>query len=705
MSTYLTFAILGLGAGALYAALALGLILAHRGAGVLNLGHGAMAMYIAYFYQGLREGQVMIPPLPNPLALVEGVASWFGVRIHLWDWPTFIELPSDLGVVPAFLLSMAMAVVLGLLVHVLIFRPLRSASPLSKTVAATGLALTLQAIVLLRYDTDTISVDAILPSKTVDVFGTTVPVDRFIMLGLALLLAVALMALFRYTRIGIETRAAAENERAAMYIGLSPNRLAAFNWALSSVVAGGVGILFSSITGLNPVDFVLYVIPALGAALLARFTSFLGAAAAGVFIGVLQSLMFPLQSDVSWFPQAGAPAGVPLLVIALAMIIRGKSLPGRGVDLENLLPRCTKPSHPVRAMAVLTPVVLVALIFAPFEWRAGIINSLAGVVLALSLMVIVGMAGQISLMQMAIAGMAAVAMTRLAGDWDLPFPIAPILAVAVAAVIGVVAGLPALRVRGVHLAVLTLGAGYAFENMVLGNASVLRLKDESGSIPSPSLFGGEFGVTSSFPFGSDGAPSAWYGIFVLVVVLLCCAGVIWLRSSRLGLQLLALRANERAATALGINTARAKLAAFAVAAVLAGISGVLSSYQYCGVSASQYVALSSVTAIAVAFIGGVSRISGALVAGALAAGGLVTVLLDNLLHTGQYQPLITGVGLVIAAVRHQEGIAGAAEELWVFARRRLARSDGRSRTGTSVPGAQGPATTSSLLPAGGGASQ
>jgi branched-chain amino acid transport system permease protein len=671
MDTYVIFAVLGLGAGALYAALALGLILAHRGAGVLNLGHGAMAMYIAYFYAGLRDGQVMLPPLPNPLSLVEGFLGWFGVSVDLPDIPTFIALSSDLGTLPSFLGAMVMAVILGALVHFLIFRPLRKGSPLSKTVAATGLALLLQAIVLLRFSTDTISVEPILPTSTVEVLGANVPVDRFIMLGLALAAALVLVAIFQFTRIGIATRAAAENEQAAMFIGLSPNRLAAFNWILSSVLAGAAGILFSSITGLNPTDFVLFVIPALGAALLARFTSFIGAALGGVLIGVLQSVVLPLQSEFSWIPDAGAPAGIPLIVIALAMIIRGKSLPGRGVAVDAKLPRATRPPHPVRATLILSALVLMGLVFLPYDWRSALINSMAGVALALSLMVIVGMAGQISLMQMAIAGMAAVAMTRVAGDWGLPFPIAPILAIVVAAVIGVIAGLPALRVRGVHLAVLTLGAAYAFEQMVLGNSDVLRLSDESGSVPAPTLFGFDLGVRSDFPIGAGGTPSAWYGILVLVMVVLCCAGVVWLRSSTLGLQLLALRANERAATALGVNVARAKLAAFAIAAVLAGVSGVLAAYQYSGVTAAQFVALSSVTALALAFIAGVSRISGALVAGALAAQGLVTLILEQVMHIGEYHPLVTGVGLIVAAVRHPEGIAGAGEHAIQAIRSRL----------------------------------
>jgi ABC-type branched-subunit amino acid transport system permease subunit len=302
------------------------------------------------------------------------------------------------------------------------------------------------------------------------------------------------------------------------------------------------------------------------------------------------------------------------------------------------------------------------------------------------------MAGQISLMQMAIAGMAAISMTRLAGDWGLPFPVAPILAVVVAALVGVITGLPALRVRGVQLAVLTLGAGYAFENMVLGNAHILRESDASGSVPSPSMFGFDFGVNSQFRVSSGGSPSAWFGIFELLVLIACSAGIIWLRRSRLGLRFLAMRANERAATALGIDVARTKLAAFAIAAILAGITGVLSAYRFNGVTASQFVAMASVSAVALAYIGGISQISGTFVAGFLVAGGLCTVILDRLMHLGQFQPLITGVGLVIAAVLHPEGVAGAATAMRNALRTRYrTRSTIPASSATPVPRA--PATS------------
>src|ERR1700733_7225527 len=111
-------------------------------------------------------------------------------------------------------------------------------------------------------------------------------------------------------------------------------------------------------------------------------------------------------------------------------------------------------------------------------------------------------------MQMAIAGLAGLTRTRVAGQWNWPFPLGPIVAILVAGIFGVLVGLPAVRVRGVNLAIVTLGAAYAFEQMVLDNGSVLRTQDAT-DVVSPHVFGFNLGVDGSFPFGQTGPPSAW----------------------------------------------------------------------------------------------------------------------------------------------------------------------------------------------------
>ena len=147
----------GVAQGALIAAIALGVVLTHRGAGVVNFANATIAMYAAYVYAGLRStGDVFVPPLPNPLAVVEGVVHWFqpADTFDLPDWPTKLSIAGPMGFGPALAVSLAFCVVLGLAVHVLVFRPLRNAPLLAKVVASVGALLLLQAIVVRRFATN-----------------------------------------------------------------------------------------------------------------------------------------------------------------------------------------------------------------------------------------------------------------------------------------------------------------------------------------------------------------------------------------------------------------------------------------------------------------------------------------------------------------------------------------------------------------------
>ena len=144
----------GIAQGALVAAIALGVVLTYRGSGVVNFANSAIAMYIAYVYAVLRkEGDLFLPPLPNPFAPIEGVVHWFQDTdtFDLPDWPTRISFGPNMQFWPAMLISLIFAILLGLILHFLIFRPLRSAPPLAKVVASIGLFLYLPAVIIRRF--------------------------------------------------------------------------------------------------------------------------------------------------------------------------------------------------------------------------------------------------------------------------------------------------------------------------------------------------------------------------------------------------------------------------------------------------------------------------------------------------------------------------------------------------------------------------
>src|SRR5205823_297519 len=160
----------------------------------------------------------------------------------------------------------------------------------------------LQAIVGLKFDSKARAVGTILPNETVKIGTLNVSRDRFYLTGIAILLAIALWAYFRFARAGLATRAAAENELGASLAGYSPDFLAGTTWILSATVTGFMVILASPATGLNPINYTLYVVPALAVALVGRLNSLGVVCGAGLVLGAFQSEVSFLTSK-SWWPK------------------------------------------------------------------------------------------------------------------------------------------------------------------------------------------------------------------------------------------------------------------------------------------------------------------------------------------------------------------------------------------------------------------
>src|SRR6478609_5552718 len=388
MRDVLLFAALGLGAGALIASIALGVVLIYRGSGVINVATGAIAMLAAYIFWALRTG-------------------FFGFH---------------LSTVQAFVLTLVCMAGFCDLVELTVFRPLRNTTPLAKLAASLGLLLVLESGMIVIFGNSLKSAPSVLPSDTVTIFSRVVPIDRFLLAGIVVVVAAVLAALYRWTPFGLSTRASSENEVSAMLAGLSPSRLAVVNTVLACVVAGGLGVLVAPLVTLDAQTLAFAVVPALGAALLAGFTSFFIACFAGLAMGAIQWLIVYWQTQ-SWFPTdvGGAPVrGVyelfVFLVIVAALFLRGASLPGRGEIVEKRLPVVPRPERLLRSSTIAAAAGVVALIVFPYDFRQALINSLLGIIICLSLVVIIGFVGQISVVQLALAGVAGFTMSHLTTD-------------------------------------------------------------------------------------------------------------------------------------------------------------------------------------------------------------------------------------------------------------------------------------------------
>jgi branched-chain amino acid transport system permease protein len=524
--------------------------------------------------------------------------------------------------------------------------------------------LVLQASMLLAFGSSEQPEPNVLPQNTVAMLGAVIPIDRFIITGIVIVLSAALAALYRFTRFGLRTRAASENEVAAMLGGLSPNALSMVNTLLASAIAGGIGILAASITQLDTETLPLQIVPALAAALLARFTSFGIACAAGIGLGILESEIQYI-SNLSWFPTSGGTAipGVAELVIfiliVLFMYLRGAKLPGRGELVEKRLPEAPRPQHLVRTTAVGVAICAIALVVLPFDFREALINTLIGTVMALSLVVITGFVGQISVVQLTLAGVSGFTISHLAVNAGIGFPLAPLAGTLVAVILGLITAASALRVRGVSLAVVTLAAVVAITNF--GFLNTTWGGGQTGSpVPELKLLGLDLGPRAGFR-GLDGnLPSPVFGWVALAVTVAACLTVAWVRRGDLGRRMLAVRSNERAAAAAAIDPRMVKLIAFGVSAAIAGLAGSLYAYNFGSVSADRFDVFTALSLIAFAYAGGITLISGAVFAGLISTQALFPYALDKWFGiNGNWFLLFGGAILIITLIQNPEGVAGA----------------------------------------------
>jgi ABC-type branched-subunit amino acid transport system ATPase component/ABC-type branched-subunit amino acid transport system permease subunit len=391
---------------------------------------------------------------------------------------------------------------------------------------------------------------------------------------------------------------------------------------------------------------------------------------AGLGLGSFQSVVQYLTTK-DWWPswaRIGLTDAVPFLVIVVTLILFGQSLPNRGSLRVDQLPRVTQPKTQIRTMLLFGVCGIILMALLGGSYRFGLMTSLIVSMIMLSLVVLIGLVGQISLAQAAIAGTAGFALSKFSSVSGLNFPLGLILSVLVSIVVGVVVGIPALRIRGTQLAVVTLASGLALEKFVFRNSSFVS---PNGSLISkPTIFGLDLGVRE----GRNIARLS-FGVLVVIFVTLACIMVTNLIRSGTGRRMLAVRSNERAAAAVGVSVSATKLLAFAVASGLAGVGGCFIGYSRGQLSAESFSVFTSLTFLAFAYLGGITSVGGALVAGLSAPLGLMFVVMDRNVDLGQSYALLAGVGLVTTAIFNPQGVAGKTAEGFAESRqRKLAKS-------------------------------
>src|SRR5215469_9124837 len=363
----------------MYALAGQGIIVIYRGSGIINFALGAIGTAAAYLAWELQN------------------AGWpFG-------W--------------AFVAGVALSAALGVAMQVLVMRPMRRASSLVRLVATLGVLVLLQSFLTLRYDGNVTLVASPLPTTLLRPFGGTVVIneDRLWLLAIAILVTVLLWCGYRWTNFGRATTAVAENPRAASSLGWSPDLIATANWGLGCALAGAAGILLAPVLSLQVAAFTTLVLAALAAALVGGFLSFPITLAAGLLIGIITSELTRFSTT------PGLADTVPFFVIVVMVVISGRALPIRGFLSDRLPKLGTGRLRP--ALIVPAAVVTFALItqISSATWADAVTTTFGVATILLSIVVVTGYAGQISLAQYAFAGVGALIAGRLVAAAGVPF--------------------------------------------------------------------------------------------------------------------------------------------------------------------------------------------------------------------------------------------------------------------------------------------
>ncbi|KES03042.1 ABC transporter permease, partial [Streptomyces toyocaensis] len=546
----------GLSVGAAAALTGIGLIVTYRATGVLNFAHGAIAMVCAYV---LRD-----------LVVERGWPLWWAAALTL------------LVVAPG----------IGVALERFVFRPLSvlGGDPARTLVASIGVFVLLVGGAALVWG-----------QGARDDAPVLVGAEPWGQLAVVAVLAAGVGAVIRRTRFGRELRAVVDDRHLAELAGVDADRVAAAGWAFGSFTAGLTGVLLAPYVRLDPYGLPLLVMEVVAVAVAARMRGLTVAVVVALGIGVTQSQLTRLH-PAGWGEPLLQAVGANLFVVAL--LIAALVLPGVGA--RDALPGTAgrRVHAPPGAWIVAGVLFLLPLGFAGNDLHTAVQVPALGVVL-LSLVVVTGRGGQISLGQAAYAGLGALftallAAGRLPGLPRLPELAALAVAVVLVAPLGVLTGWPAIGRRGLALALATFAFGVGVSRFVLDQPYATS------------------GLSLGRPAGFDG-DRAYY---VLELVLLACAlaAVGALRRGRTGRALAAMRDHEAGARAAGVRVPSLKLLAFVTGAALAALGGGMLGMGLRAFDPAAYDPVRSLLWFAAVVVLGADSTLGALLAAALLVG-------------------------------------------------------------------------------------
>lgn len=524
----LELAAAGLAFGSLAALSGLGLLITYRATGVFNLGHGAIAMVVAYVF-------------------------WWLAGEH--GWPVLVAAPLALLVVGPLI---------GVLAYRLVFRDLqRRAAPAAESLVATlGLFVLLVGVVAVVWGLQARRAPALFATRRVAVGSAGIRSDAVVDLAVVLFALLVLWLVTTRTRLGVEVRAVVDARALAELSRVDADRVATLGWAVGAGFAGLTGVLVAPQLSLTPYGLTLVVLETFAVPVVARLSSLPVAVGAALAIGVAQSELAQVHVSAGTFLTVLQALRSNLLaVVLLVALLVLPSLRQLGGDAGSAGTFATRRTGARRSSARLAAEYGLAavLLAAPLTFPADVLRDAQKVpALALvfvSLVVLTGYSGQISLGHGAYAGLGALFFATF--STDIPEVPALVCGMLAAGIVGFLTGYPAIRRRGLFLALTTFAVGVAVSRFVFQQSAFTT----GVHVERPTLFG--------VSLAGDRAFYA-FELACLAVGLLVVRN---LRSGRLGRALVAMRDSEIGARSVGIDLRTLKVFIFTVSATLAGLGG------------------------------------------------------------------------------------------------------------------------------------
>ena len=602
----LDYALAGLGLGAIAALSGVGLLVTYRATGVFNIAHGAIAMMAAYLFWQLTD-QWGLPVWLSALIVLVLVAPGFGVVLER-----------------------------------VVFRPLqrRHATPAESLVATIGLLVLLLGIAFVVWGGQARQPSSLFPQRVLHPGSLTLHVDAFADLGVVIVGTALLGLVLRRTALGTQIRAVVDRRDLAELSGVHADRVAAIGWSIGSVFAALTGILLAAQLSLQPFNLTLIVLETFAMPVIAGLTNVPIAITAGIALGIGQSemnLWTPNDSQLASIWSA-FQANLPVVLLLLALLVRQRLSEARGdAGITTTFARRRSAEPSIRRMTLQYTLAAIAM-FLPLTFggvhlrEAQEIPALA--LVFVSIVAVTGYSGQISLGQAGYAGLGALFFAKVSAE--TPQLVALLVGALAAGVVGFLTGYPAIRRRGLFLALTTFAVGAFVSRFVFAQTYFTSNVD----VHRPSLFG----------LSLEG-DRAFY-LFELAMLAIAFLVMYNLRTGALGRSLVAIRDSEDGARSVGVDVRSLKVLIFTVSAMLAGLGGALLAQQAGSFDANTFDPLeASLPWFAVVIVFGADS------AVAAVAGAAFVVRVIGV--TGQDNAYLLPVGLLAAFLGRLPG--GAAE--------------------------------------------